>query len=310
LTTKMLGAGRPVELSHIAAFGKLALDPLNALTLLDAVISDMSSETVRRVVPRNLQGFLGYLSARKDIGDVELAQRELRVLPALGYHHGLDLRLYKVLAEDPSLFIEFVCQVYRPEKDQGPPHDVNDESRALATRAFQILASWHHRLNPSERRANTDASAGRPFPGEDAGGSIDSGKLMAWVSTARTKAKEADRLNTADFEIGQLLAYSLSDPDQDVWPVKAVRAVIETHYSKDLERGLLNELFNKRGVHGVVEGGKEEQGFVDEATRWAKAVKKQSRHTHAVLTALAKMWGKERERAVEWERQRKLAQRQ
>jgi len=131
---------------------------------------------------------------------------------------------------------------------------------------------------------------------------------MDWIAAARSKAKEADRQSPADNEIGQILAYSPLDPEDGAWPAKAVRAVIETHHSKDLQNGLVNERYNQRGVHSVVEGGKEEQAFSDEAKQWAKIVRPQWPRTHMMLIALAKMWERDRARAIEWERKRKLEQ--
>lgn len=310
LTKKMLDAGRAAELSNMAAFGRLSLEPGDALALLDAVIKDLSSATADgRRFPRSLREFVGYLSKREDIKDAALAQREILLVPVLGYHHGLDLRLFKVLSEEPGLFLDLVCQLYRPEAERGMPVESDELAKKLATRAYQILSSWHHQLNPSERRQSSDKGAPRPFPGEKVDGSLDAARLMAWVTAARKKAQEADRLSPADNEIGQLLAYSRLDPDDHAWPAREVRAVIEKHYSKDLQAGLLNEQFNKRGVHGVVGGGKEEQAFSDEAKQWAKIVRKQWPRTNTVLLALARMWERDRDRAIEWERQRKLEQR-
>lgn len=307
LVSKMLDAGRATELSHMAAFGKLAIDAQDALAILDAVIEDLSANRGDRVVPR-LPEFLGYLSSRSDIADIDLARREILLVPALGYHHGLHLRLFKVLAEEAGLFIDLVCQIYRPESDSGKPPRVDETERNLARRAFQLLSSWHNQLNPRELRQVSAEQAPRPFPGERIDGSIDAAKLMDWIAAARSKAKEADRQSPADNEIGQILAYSPLDPEDGAWPAKAVRAVIETHHSKDLQNGLVNERYNQRGVHSVVEGGKEEQAFSDEAKQWAKIVRPQWPRTHMMLIALAKMWERDRARAIEWERKRKLEQ--
>ena len=122
-------------------------------------------------------------------------------------------------------------------------------------------------------------------------------------------ASEQDRSKVVDVEIGQLLAYAPYDSDDQAWPCRPVREVIEKCYSRDIESGLLNEQFNSRGVHGVVEGGREEQGFSDRAKGWAKIVGSRWPKTQKILLAASKMWERDRDRAVEWEKLRKLKQR-
>ncbi len=310
LLRKMVNAGRAGELADMVAFGKITLDSIEALRLLDAIIEVLSAaDSVNASLPRRLRDFLEYLGARDDIGDVDLARREILLVPLLGYHHGLELRLFKALAEEPTLFVDLVAQIYRPASERGEAIEADEASRKLATRSFQLLLSWHNQLNPNERSRSSKIKRARPFPGERIDGTIDPDSLMNWVTTARTRAREFDRLASADNEIGQVLAYSPADTEDNAWPAKAVRAVIEKHYSADLQRGVLNERFNKRGVHAVVEGGVEEQGYGEEAKVWAKAVKRSWPKTHTVLIALSKMWEHDRDRAIQWGKQRKLRQR-
>lgn len=310
LLRRMISAGRAGEMADMVAFGKIVLDPSEALKLLDTIIESFSAaDSFNNSLPRRLRDFLGYLAARDDIGDVELARREILLVPLLGYHHGLELRLFKALSEEPTLFVDLVAQIYRPESERGKAVESDEASRKLATRSFQLLLSWHNQINPKERIQSDKRKRARPFPGERIDGTIDSETLMNWVTIARTRARELDRLPSADNEIGQVLAYSPLDTEDNAWPAKAVRAAIEKNHSEDLQRGLLNERFNMRGVHSVVEGGAEEQGYGEEARAWAKIVKRMWPKTHTVLIALSKMWEHDRDRAIQWGKQRRLRQR-
>ena len=311
LLEKMIDAGRAGELADMVAFGKITLEANDAIALLDAVIDQIaSSASTSARAPRSLREFLRYLSERRDIRDEDLARREILLVPALGYHHGLDLRLFRLLGKDPVFFVSLICQVYRPASQKGQHDAVDDKAKQLASHAYRLLNSWRHHLNPQARRSGDRDTAEyiRPFPGERADGSVDEAELMDWVTKARNAAVNEDRANVTDNEIGQLLAHSPSDLEDQTWPAKAVRIVIEVHHSKQLESGIVNEQFNRRGLHGVVEGGKEEQQFSDQAKVWAKSVGMRWPKTQKVLVALSKMWEADRDRAIEWEKVRRLRQ--
>jgi hypothetical protein len=61
--------------------------------------------------------------------------------------------------------------------------------------------------------------------------------------------------------MGQLFAYSPADPEDKIWPHKAIREILEEHGTDDMQDGFVTGLFNKRGVvkKYLGEGGEQER---------------------------------------------------
>lgn len=305
---RFIAAGRAGELSQMVSFGKMALGPEQLLRLLDAAIDEIAKGKWGR--PHALQEFLKYLARRLDVPDDELIQREIVLVPLLGYYHGIPLRLYRSLCNEPSLFVAFVKQIYKraAQRSSEPTEDVDENAKQLATRAYQVLSSWHHQLN-AESENHTKKRVARSFPGENSDGIVDADALNRWVVAVRELAAEEDRSEVADAEIGHLLAYSPFDGEDHGWPSQAVRSVLEQNWSESLSRGICTEHFNKRGAHGVEKGGVQEEALRDRARSWAEIAGYKWPKTRRVLDDIARMWEGERKRALEWDEVRKLKDR-
>ena len=88
-------------------------------------------------------------------------------------------------------------------------------------------------------------------PGMQEDGTIDVNKLLKWVKTARARLKELDRIGKGDEKIGEMLGrISLEDKD-GIWPVEAIRQVLEVVQNDDIKRGILRGEFNKRGARFI-----------------------------------------------------------
>lgn len=98
-------------------------------------------------------------------------------------------------------------------------------------------------------------------PGMREDDSLDTGKLLSWISEARELAKESDRLEVTDMEIGTLL--SKLPEDSDEIPSEEIFRVIEEINSEELNRSYSIGLSNKRGstVRGPFDGGVIERSY-------------------------------------------------
>ena len=80
-----------------------------------------------------------------------------------------------------------------------------------------------------------------------------------------------------------------------MWPVEAVRDLIESLKNPRLERGLFRGRLNRRGVtfRGVYEGGDQEAGLAARYRAQAREMDAQWPRTAALLRGLAEKYEKE-----------------
>jgi hypothetical protein len=217
---------------------------------------------------------LKFLEEAGEIGRETLASLEWMYLPLLEYSNRLPHTLHDELARNPDFFATVLSALYRPDGDSGvkdtePPDSESTDARAQ--RAFQLLQTWEQ------------------LPGRREDGSIDSEALSVWVQAARHACAKTGRTAVGDQHIGEILARSPADGN-GVWPTQAVRKIIESTRSRDLERGFANGTYNRRGVTGrtVTEGGRQERSLAQTYRHWSRAIAARSPRTAAVLERLAR----------------------
>lgn len=116
--------------------------------------------------------------------------------------------------------------------------------------------------------------------------------MKAWTTKALALAEEAGRFDVAAIEIGKLLAYAPTDADDGVWPDTAVRELVEELKSPELERSVVTELFNKRGVHtrAIDAGGAQERVLAKAASEAASHLEKEWPRTAALMRSNERQW--------------------
>jgi hypothetical protein len=95
-----------------------------------------------------------------------------------------------------------------------------------------------------------------------------------------------------------MLAFAPTDSEDNVWPAKSVRDVIEECASDEIERGMSISRFNMRGVFhkAIYEGGREERAFAAQYKAWAESSAAWPR-TGAMLRRIAQDWERHAEQA-------------
>jgi excisionase family DNA binding protein len=209
---------------------------------------------------------LDYLE-RAEADTKTLVEMEWAYFQALE-HTRVPSALYLALADDPAFFVELVTRVYRGKSQRR--RNLDERETALAHRAWEVLDSW------------------RIPPGQKDDGTIDAKVLQAWVRQARLLLADADRADIGDEQIGQLLSGSLPGAD-GAWPAEAVRDLIETLGSNELESGLHVGRMNARGVtsRGPYDGGDQERSLTKTYRQWATDMKARWPRTARVLQQLA-----------------------
>ena len=195
------------------------------------------------------------------------------------------------MAKDPKFFIEIICDVYLPtHRDKSQDSKATPEEEARSRAAYTLLKGMEL------------------IPGRDDDNGIDETKLMAWIDAVRKKAEEVDRMVVTDLEIGGILAHAPTDPSDGGWPHSTIRNVIEKLASQDINRGLMTERHNMRGVYtkALYEGGAQERELAKQYQKWAEISRAHWPRTASVLETIARDYEGEARREDSRAEQNKL----
>ena len=230
---------------------------------------------LQRVSNYELEALLDYLR-NSDADEEQLGILEWQLLPALGFDARSPV-LERRLARDPAFFVEILSLVYRPRGDESEAMDVPEH---VATNAYRLLDEW------------------KIVPGStDRMGAVDSEGLAAWVEVARNLARDAGRGEIADIQIGKVLAHARGD-DDETWPTRPVRDLIERLASPELEDGFGIEIYNSRGPtsRAPLAGGEQERTLVKRYDDLSARVRDGWPRTAAVLSSIARGYEREARR--------------
>lgn len=270
--------------------------PLAALEALQRGLDDVSTELLRTVLeatvheineaPEKSGNMTGHylkrafssLESRPDVTLEEIAKWEFMYLPFFSRgRNKKPLALHKLMVQNADTFMSLVSAVFKPAN--GRPEELTPEARRFASAAYELL------------------SGVQIIPGQN-GTDVDLEVLRAWCSDVRRIAREVDRVAVTDSRIGQLLAHAPCSSQDGAWPHEAVRAIIDEIASDELERGVVIERFNMRGVYtkSMGEGGRQERELAEQVRTWVKAMANYPR-TAALLVKLADGWVRHAEQA-------------
>lgn len=264
--------------TRLAAAGHLA----RALDFLGIYSNVASADVALRMLERSVQEptlpwdhlssqvlhLLSSLHDAEGIDEDRVATLEWALVPFSRFGPYQARALERKLSRDPAFFAEVMVLAFRAEGEEADPN-MSEANRSLASRAIQLLVSWHS-------------------PPGLVQGAIDPTALDAWVDAARKLAADGRRLGIADSRIGEVLAYAPAGSDGS-WPPVPVRDLIERLASPDLDQGLVNGVQNARGAttRGLTDGGQQERVLEDRYSGYAHAVRDRWPRTGAVLTRIA-----------------------
>lgn len=217
-----------------------------------------------------------WLRKQPGVNPPDIARLEYPFLPLLigaGRGEREELVLHRLLAQDPSFFVQVLCDVYKPaNRPREQPADATAESRAMA--GWRLLGSW------------------RLVPGVKEDTSIDKAFLVEWIEKARSLAAEKDRADVADQHIGKVLYHASADPTNKAWPPLPVLDLIEILNAKHIGRGFALECVNARGVtsRAPLDGGKLERELENAWRARARALNSRWPRVRALFDAIADDW--------------------
>lgn len=301
---KLLEAKRSHDALYIAASPQIKFPLPSELlikSLLEAARDPEENPNNNRAVmfQHNVVETLKKLDIAQDVPIDKMIELEWMYLQLLEHSTRPAKVIMKALSERPNLFIELICAVYKPMKNdetekgmaEVPSEEPSEQRKKVANQAYNLLRSWN--VVPGTRPDRT----------------IDGPRLKQWVEEARQMAAEVHRGYVADEKIGEVLAWAPFDQEYKLWPALPVRELIESFYSENLQRGIVIGVRNRRGVttRGVMEGGGQEH---DRSQIYKEYSKKAARggwpQTSMVLNDLARSyedearWHDENAERMEW----------
>ncbi len=261
-----LGTAR-VPTSAISEMSELAVAALE-LALRDP--ADLKLLGASRAY--ELGNLFAYLATDAVVDQSRVAKLEWSYLPILEALRRPPRLLHKELARNPSFFVQILSLVYRGDDEE--PSSATDKQKSMAQQGFDLLHSWRDGI-----------------PGQKSDGSIDTHELDTWVDEARRRLREAHRTAIGDEQIGQILSRSPTG-DDDVWPARPVREVIERVATEPLDSGIVVGRLNSRGVtrRGLTDGGDQERALVSQYLGWAHALASRWPRTASVVRKIAESY--------------------
>jgi transcriptional regulator with XRE-family HTH domain len=222
-----------------------------------------------------VEELLQRLDQAGDIPEDRIALIEWRYLPVLIHSRRTTLTLHKAMAQQPELFVMVLRALYKPDPESGfveEPAGDEGNAKALATRAHDLLRSWH--VVPGSSGSNLEAAG-----------------LEGWIEETRRRCQEIGRASTGDYWIGQMLAHAPAAED-GVWPAISVREVIKITRSHYLDRGVVQGLCNKRGATwgDPLAGGELERALAAQYRWWAHSMDLEWPRTSAILEQVARFY--------------------
>jgi len=278
MAKKYLGHGRAVAALQSAWYSGSVVSSQTLLRILDAAVSEInaSPDIVSTNLAFEVEQVLSNLRVKGDVPAIEIAKREYAYLPLLQHRQG-NLTIHSLLVEDPEFFVSVLCDIFKPSS--GESREPTEAQRARASASYRVLSELN--LVPG-------------FRGEAA----DPAQLASWTAQVRVLAAARDRAAIADEYIGHVLAHAPNDPEDQAWPHRLVRNLIESLANERIEQGIRIERSNMRGptMRGPFEGGNQERALAGMIREWGAKTVEWSRTTN-LLRDMAAQW----ERHAEYE---------
>jgi hypothetical protein len=251
---KYLDVGRPSGALSVINDRLERTDAHTIFRILDALPNELGGDRpVDQLVGYMVEKAFDALGGRKDVDVTEVARREYMYLGLLRFREK-HLAIHRLMATDPGFYFSVIADVFKASSDESKD-EPSPEKSARAKAGYTLLSEF------------------RTVPGRHEA-SVNYDELRSWVDNVRKLAAENDRIAITDEFIGHILAHSPADDEDELWPHRAVRQIIEDLRSDSVEEGFAVEKYNSRGVvtKALFEGGKQERKISDEFRALARKI--------------------------------------
>ena len=270
---ELLNVDRPRAAFHATHMDWKRLDSPRLMRLLTEVATNGAEPSgYYQFDGHYISEALDTLEQRGDTSRDDLARLEFLFIEVLDHSEHSIRNLEAQLSETPALFMQALAHAFKRNDGGEDPAEwrlPNSESRSAVAHACYVLL--------------TNASR---IPGTQADGSIDLGKLKAWLEQVHSLARDYGRADIGDEMIGQLLSHC-SPGDDGVWPCEPVREAIDDVESQEIATGMLVGIRNARGSTWRGKGGAQERELAEQYRSWSRDVAFEHPFTANMLEQIA-----------------------
>lgn len=279
---RLIEYGRPH--AAINCLGRMchAKQPINVSQCIRALLAALSSNEPTYVVNGyHIVEIIKYLQADASVSQDDLLSVEWAYLSLLDRHRGAAPKLLESkLASDPELFCKLLRLIYRSKKKDDSQTEPNEESKAIATKAWRLLHDW------------------RTPPGMQEEGILNEANFSIWLHRVKELCTESGHLEVALINIGEVLIHSPADPD-GLWINRKIAQALNDHDSENMRDGYRIGVYNARGVHWIDPTGKPEKELAEQFRQKAEDVENAGFQRFAVtLRGLADTYEREAEQII------------
>ncbi len=251
---RLMDAKRPRTALDICHGQFDTIEPELIMQMLEGLLRGDESDGPR-LSSYSIREAIQFLEKCGSIERARLIRLEFGLIPAFGYEGESGAKsLYHAIMNDPSLFIELICLLYKP-RNRAEEELPDDSRKSAANTAWRVLHAC--KVQPGTREDDT----------------IDSYAFRSFIKEVRVRAAEADRAEVCDSTLGQILAHAPSDED-GAWPFLPARDVLDKSDHEAMRNGFYVGTLNKRGVHsrGAFDGGDQEREIEEKYRAYAQSV--------------------------------------
>lgn len=275
---KLLSVKRPGAALELAGNPKVSL-PSSLLQELINALFDIEKFVMRSMDEYHISFIFKQLYDRNELSLIEIAKLEwpfARIFDQIQAETKSPMAIHRLLQNDPAFFAQIVSFYYKPEDRSSDPDQAKLDKKQIENRARgarEVLNSWYL------------------IPGLKETGAIDGKVLRDWIIEARSKCAEAKRATVGDREIAKILSHSPYDLD-GIWPHTTVRDMIEYLNNDVIDRHILTEVRNSRGVvtRSPGEGGRQERELAEKYNAMSEKVKVKWPRTASLLRSIAESY--------------------
>lgn len=279
---KLIEHGRPHAAINCLDRMRHAKQPIDSNQCVRALLAALSSKEPSYAMDGYyIVELIKFLQKEPSVNQDDLFRVEWAYIPLLDHHRDAAPQLLESrLANDPEFFCEVIRLIYRSKKEDQPSKEPTEESKAIATNAWQLLHEW------------------KTPPGTQKDGTFSDERFTEWLQRVREVCTESGHLEVALINIGEVLIHTPPDPG-GLWIHRTVAAALNDREADDMRDGYRTGTYNARGVHRVDPTGKPERELAEQFRVKAEGVENAGFQRLAVtLRGLADGYDREAERII------------
>jgi plasmid maintenance system antidote protein VapI len=286
LIDNLISVNRPRYALHMVEHRFKQVGSEQLVTLLEkiAITEEASPYQVSSYV---IEEIFKTLAGRDDISEERLSGLEFLYIRVLEHSKYGIPNLEKSLSKTPQLFVQALALAFKRRDHQDDSEKWlggGASNENIASSAYALLSSV------------------QLIPGAISGGAIDEKQLERWINEVRELCKINDREEIGDQQIGRLFAKSPIG-DDNIWPPKPIRNILEKIKSKHIATGISIGVYNSRGVVCRGYGGDQERQLMMKYRNWAHLLEYDSPYVAKILSEIADSYEAE---AIGWDNKEKL----